>query len=269
MKSLFGKSGLSPLVRAEILALLILFAGFFSAVLLALTSFARSFKEAQAYLIPVMLLSLAPGFISLMPGVEFDGLLAVTPLLNIVLLARDLFEGSVDPTLATAAVLTTALYALAAIGLAARVFGTDAILYGSEASWSDLFRRSPRAMPVPSVSGAMFCLALLFPGCFLVRGLLAQSPTIRCRAGWLFNGVSTVVLFAGFPLVAAIVQTAAAAGHVSPARGPAPGLRRGDPVGPEPVADGSRDLPAERSHRTQGVERGAARLRREAVGRLA
>ena len=169
----------SPVCRrcssAEIFALLILFAGFFSAVLLALTSFARSFKEAQAYLIPVMLLSLAPGLISLTPGVEFNALLAVTPLLNIVLLARDLFEGSVDPTLATAAVLTTALYALAAIGLAARVFGTDAILYGSEASWSDLFRRPPRARPVPSVSGAMFCLALLFPGCFLLRGLLAQT----------------------------------------------------------------------------------------------
>ena len=32
-----------------------LFAAFFSAVLLAVTSFARSFKEAQAYLIPLML----------------------------------------------------------------------------------------------------------------------------------------------------------------------------------------------------------------------
>ena len=202
----FGKAGLSPLVLGQVFVLLILFAGFFSAVLLALTSFARRFKEAQAYLIPVMLLSLAPGLISLTPGVEFNALLAVTPLLNIVLLARDLFEGSVDPTLATAAVLTTALYALAAIGLAARIFGTDAILYGSEASWSDLFRRPPRAQPVPSVSGAMFCLALLFPGCFLLRGLLAQLPYESLASRLVFNGASTVVLFAGFPLVAAIAQ---------------------------------------------------------------
>ena len=40
---------------AEIIGLLVLFAAFFSAVLLAVTSFARSFKEAQAYLIPLML----------------------------------------------------------------------------------------------------------------------------------------------------------------------------------------------------------------------
>lgn len=203
---LFGKAGLSPWVLGWMFALLILFAGFFSAVLLALTSFARSFKEAQAYLIPVMLLSLAPGLISLMPGVEFNALLAVTPLINIVLLARDLFEGHVDPTLATAAVLTTGLYALAAIGLAARVFGTDAILYGSEASWSDLFRRAPHARPVPSVSGAMFCLALLFPGCFLLRGLLAQLPYDSLSSRLAFSGLATVVLFGGFPLLAAILQ---------------------------------------------------------------
>lgn len=205
-KALFGQAGLSPLVLVEVLALLVLFAGFFSAVLLALTSFARSFKEAQAYLIPVMLLSLAPGLISLMPGVEFNGLLAVTPLINIVLLARDLFGGAVDPTLATVAVLTTALYALAAVGVAARVFGTDAILYGSEASWSDLFRRDPAAPLVPGVSSAMLCLALLFPCYFLVAGALAQLPYDSPSTLLVLNGVATAVLFGGFPLAAAMVQ---------------------------------------------------------------
>ena len=53
--------GLSLVLIAEVFALTILFAAFFSAILLALTSFARSFKEAQAYLIPIMLLAIAPG----------------------------------------------------------------------------------------------------------------------------------------------------------------------------------------------------------------
>ncbi|NLF73409.1 MAG: CPBP family intramembrane metalloprotease [Candidatus Anammoximicrobium sp.] len=205
-KVLFGDAGLPPWVLVEVLALLVLFAGFFSAVLLALTSFARSFKEAQAYLIPVMLLSLAPGLISLMPGVEFNGLLAVTPLVNIVLLARGLFDGTADPTLAAVAVLATALYAVAAIGLAARVFGTDAILYGSEASWSDLFRRPAGAARVPRVSSAMLCLALLFPCYFLVAGLLAQMPYDSPSTLLILNGVATAVLFAGFPTAAAMVQ---------------------------------------------------------------
>ncbi len=92
-ETVFGSGGLTSTLVAQVFALLILFAAFFSAILLAVTSFARSFKEAQAYLIPLMLLSLAPGMMSLMPDLKFNGLLAVTPLVNIVLLARDIFEG--------------------------------------------------------------------------------------------------------------------------------------------------------------------------------
>src|SRR5262249_7042080 len=47
---LFGETGLTAGLVLSVLGLLLLFASFFSAVLLVLTSFARSFKEAQAYL---------------------------------------------------------------------------------------------------------------------------------------------------------------------------------------------------------------------------
>src|SRR5205823_11115180 len=94
--------------------LLLLFAAFFSAVLLALTSFARSFKEAQAYLIPLMLVSLAPGLLGMMPEVKLTGLNAVTPLLNIVLLGRELFEGQAQAGTAAVVVFSTLVYALAA-----------------------------------------------------------------------------------------------------------------------------------------------------------
>src|SRR5262249_22543188 len=78
------QGGLTASVLCSILALMVLFAGFFSAVLLALCSFARSFKEAQAYLIPLMLVSMGPGMLSLMPGVGLHGFLIIAPLINIV-----------------------------------------------------------------------------------------------------------------------------------------------------------------------------------------
>ena len=67
-----------------------MFAAFFSAVLLGLTSFARSFKEAQAYLIPIMLVALAPALLSLFPDIKMTVTLALVPLVNIILLGRDL-----------------------------------------------------------------------------------------------------------------------------------------------------------------------------------
>ena len=111
----------------EVFGLLLLFAAFFSAVLLALTSFARTFKEAQAYLIPLMLLSLLPGMLSLVPDLALTGPLQLVPLLNTVLLARDLLLGKAEPLAAAVVVVSTLAYALAAIALAARLFGADAV----------------------------------------------------------------------------------------------------------------------------------------------
>ncbi len=206
-ETVFGSGGLTIDLVAQVFALLILFAAFFSAILLAVTSFARSFKEAQAYLIPLMLLSLAPGMMSLMPDLKFNGLLAVTPLVNIVLLARDVFEGDVQPTLATAAVLSTALYAFAAIGLAARIFGTDAILYGSQATWADLLRRS-RASRAKQRRFRGRCSA--WPRCF--RSISCSAICcIDCRVPvsatrLAASAVVTALLFVGVPMVAAIFQ---------------------------------------------------------------
>ncbi|MEX0818798.1 MAG: ABC transporter permease subunit/CPBP intramembrane protease, partial [Pirellulaceae bacterium] len=205
-ETVFGSGGLTINLVAQVFALLILFAAFFSAILLAVTSFARSFKEAQAYLIPLMLLSLAPGMMSMMPNLQFNGLLAVTPLVNIVLLARDIFEGDVRPTLAAAAVLSTALYAFAAIGLAARIFGTDAILYGGQATWADLIRRPEQRRDSATMPGAMICLAALFPLYFLLGNLLHRLPNASMGTRLAASAVVTALLFVGIPILAAIFQ---------------------------------------------------------------
>jgi sodium transport system permease protein len=132
---LFGQGGVSPLAAVEVLGVLVLFASFFAAVLLVLTSFARSFKEAQAYLIPLMVVSLVPGMIGILPGMELSGPLALVPLLNIVLLTRDLFQGKAGLLPALVVVLATAVYALAAVVVAARVFGAETVLYSEQGGW--------------------------------------------------------------------------------------------------------------------------------------
>lgn len=227
-EEVFGRGGLTADLVAQVFALLILFAAFFSAILLAITSFARSFKEAQSYLIPVMLLALAPGMLSLMPELEFTGVLAVTPLVNIVLLARDIFEGKAESSLAIVAVLSTSLYAVAAIALAARVFGADAILYGSQATWSDLVTRPERPRDAATVPAAMFCLAILFPAYFLaastlhsfpdedlireLNGAASSLPAISLSTRLIASAVITALVFVGVPLIAAIVQRVRLAG---------------------------------------------------------
>jgi ABC-2 type transport system permease protein/sodium transport system permease protein len=146
-EKVFGPAGVRVLTLVEIFGLVLLFAAFFSAVLLVVTSFARSFKEAQAYLIPLMVVSLVPGIVGLLPGLSLSGPLAVVPLLNIVLLARDLLGGHADPVSAAVVVIVTAAYAVLALWVAAQVFGTEGVLYGESGGWRDFLRRVVRRQP--------------------------------------------------------------------------------------------------------------------------
>ena len=150
-RALLGDRGFSFWTLIQIFPLLVIFAAFFSAILLAMCSFARSFKEAQAYLIPVMLVSLAPALVTLMPNVEFSTLLGIVPLVNILLLSRDIMTGASTALPAFAAVLSTLLYAAAALVVASRLFGGESATSGSQESWSDLIRRPKRRFPTPDI----------------------------------------------------------------------------------------------------------------------
>ncbi len=197
--------GLSPILMAQILGLMILFAAFFSAIVLALTSFARSFKEAQAYLIPVMLLAISPGLLSLMPGLELTLPLAVAPLVNIVLLSRDILEGNVVASTAVLAIASTAAYAIAAVGIASKIFGNDALLYASRGSWSELFQRPSAPTSAPAPAATVACLATLFP-CYYVLANLAQSPGRELSNRLMINALVTVAVFGVWPVLFATAQ---------------------------------------------------------------
>ncbi len=212
--------GFSPMLLLQLFGLLLLFAAFFSAVLLSLTSFARSFKEAQAYLIPLMLASLGPGVIGMLPGLRVEGPLAAVPLLNIVLLARDLFQGGADPLWALVVVLTTLVYAAAAIALAARVFGAEGVLYNDQSGWADLFRRPSQPQEAATPSAALWCLALMLPAHFALQWLgLQLRPLFEVEVVFLISAAAAVVLFFGLPALSAFfgrVRWSSGFGFVSP-----------------------------------------------------
>jgi sodium transport system permease protein len=207
LELLTGADTFPWLTILQMLGLLILFSGFFSAVLLSLTSFAKSFKEAQAYLIPVMLLSLTPAMLSLMPGITLTGALTILPLINIVLLARDLLSGTVDPNNAFVAIISTFAYAAAALSVAARLFGSDAVTRTSEKSIGSLLRRprEPSLRPTPQAAALM--LALLVPVYFLVSNGLMRfiktSQDTSVEATLLLNAVALISTFGLLPTLAA------------------------------------------------------------------
>lgn len=197
-----GEGVLNLRMMMQGLAALTLFVCFFAALLLALASFARSFKEAQAYLIPLMLVALAPGIISLFPGVELTATTAAAPLLNIVLFSRDLLREGVDGWLTGIVLVANACYAAAALALAARLFGSEGVLYGGAGSWTGLTRRPATPQAAVPTSTAVFLVGLIVPCYLLLTGLTRFAYPNNVVAQMLAGAAVLVVVFVAVPMAA-------------------------------------------------------------------
>jgi ABC-2 type transport system permease protein/sodium transport system permease protein len=153
-----------------------------------------------------MLAAISPGLVALMPGMRLGGLITVTPLLNVVLLAKEILEGGVPLGQGTIVVLTTLFYAFSAIAIAARLFGAEAVLYSEQANWSDLFRRPREARDTASRGAALLCLAVMFPVSFLLNGAIGSARTLVVEEQMVLLAAVFVVLFVGFPLISAYLS---------------------------------------------------------------
>ncbi|WP_372628078.1 ABC transporter permease [Arsukibacterium sp.] len=93
-------------------SLLLPTAAIFAALLLAISIYARTFKEAQNYMSPLTILVIVPLMIAMAPGMELDVTTALIPLTNIALAIKELLKGTAD------------------YGLLALIFGSTTALAG-------------------------------------------------------------------------------------------------------------------------------------------
>jgi sodium transport system permease protein len=101
----------------------------FSAMLLAVALLARSFKEAQSYLSPLMMLVLLPSMASLLPGIEANVLMSMVPVLNVSLISKEVLSGHYQWQLISLVFVSTCIYAGAALALAVYMFKRESVLF--------------------------------------------------------------------------------------------------------------------------------------------
>jgi sodium transport system permease protein len=85
---------LSPSVVAVLLSLLIPLTVFFAAAQLSLSFYAKSFKEAQSTVSPLLIAVIFPAFIGLLPGFSLNTTTALIPVLNVALATKDALAGT-------------------------------------------------------------------------------------------------------------------------------------------------------------------------------
>ena len=130
----------------------VVFAMFASAVCLSACIFAKSFKEAQNYTTPVMLVFMICGMAGMIPALELNSTTALIPVVNIALLISSLFKLHFDFSLIALVLLSNVAYSLLAIVLMTRVFSSEQILFGDASGGMKLLEGRKNMKPASRTS---------------------------------------------------------------------------------------------------------------------
>jgi sodium transport system permease protein len=114
-----------------IMSMVLPVSAFFSAVALAISIFARSFKEAQSMMAPLNIIIILPAMIGMLPGFELSAVTAAIPILNLSLATKAILGGSADPILIAEVYLSLFLLAGVSIYGCVKWFNREETLFRS------------------------------------------------------------------------------------------------------------------------------------------
>jgi sodium transport system permease protein len=103
----------------------------FSAALMTIALFAKSYKEAQSYVTPLTFVAVIPAVASVLPGVELTPKLALIPVLNTALCCKEIITGTYHWNSIAVIFASTCVYAAVALFLAFKTFQRESVLFRS------------------------------------------------------------------------------------------------------------------------------------------
>ena len=122
---------LRPVAIASVMIMAVPLSVLFSAGLITIALFAKSHKEAQSYIAPLMFLVVIPAVAAMLPGVDLTPKLAIVPLLNVSLLCKELVTGEYHWNYIALIFASTSVYAAGALFLAVKMFQRESVLFRS------------------------------------------------------------------------------------------------------------------------------------------
>jgi len=112
-----------------VLAMVLPVSVLFSAILFTVSLFAKSFKEAQSYAGPLILVVFMPAIVGMLPGIDLNLRLALVPILNLSLVCKEMLSGVWHWGYIAVIFGSTALYAAGALALAVGMFRREGVLF--------------------------------------------------------------------------------------------------------------------------------------------
>lgn len=119
------KGMLTPGLIGTLYILLIPLAIFFAGLMIPVSVYSKSFKEAQSILTPLNILVVLPALFGFLPGVELDYTTAFIPILNVVLACKSLIGGHPDMVLIGITFFSLIFLATLAVIISIKQFGKE------------------------------------------------------------------------------------------------------------------------------------------------
>ena len=101
----------------------------FSSLLMTLSLFAKSYKEAQSYISPLMIIVIIPAMASIMPDTELSREAALIPVLNVSVMMKDALVGSFDPVSIISTMAVNLILAAGGLFLVLKMFQRESVLF--------------------------------------------------------------------------------------------------------------------------------------------
>ena len=100
-----------------------------ASLMVAVALLAKSFKEAQSYLTPLVMASIFPLLVGMLPGLQLTPVLALIPLFNVCQLIKEIFLGEYSHLAFAITMASNIVYAGLAFSAAVRVFSKESVLF--------------------------------------------------------------------------------------------------------------------------------------------
>ncbi len=101
----------------------------FSSLLMTLALFAKSYREAQSYVSPLMFIVILPSMASMMPDIQGSKEMALIPVMNVSILLKEGLSGNIDVTVALITMAVNLVFSAVCLFLVLRMFKRESVLF--------------------------------------------------------------------------------------------------------------------------------------------
>lgn len=101
----------------------------FAAVLLSISIYAKSYKEAQNYMGPMSIFAFMPVMIVMLPGIKLDSFWAFVPISNVALAIKEILKGTIEYSMVFYIFISSLVVALLALWFCVKWFNRESVLF--------------------------------------------------------------------------------------------------------------------------------------------